>query len=164
MKSTIVSMIIVLIVIMSVPMFLVNDGEFAEKFGFGGAKEKNTMIETLQEQAPKNIQEVVTDKEVEVYKWVDQNGVTQFGQAPPMEGGDSKKIVLSPKTNVIDAFKAPESEVEVAKKPKVFKVGSPYSVEGMKQLVDDSVNVQELLNQRQAEQDQMMQDIFGKKK
>lgn len=158
MKSTIISMFIVLIIMIAVPMLMLEDGKFVDRFGFfGGGSEKS-------EKLPQNIQQVVTDEKVEVFKWVDEHGVTQFSHSPPMAGVESEKITLSPDTNVVDALKIAEEEPEIEAKPSVFSLGSPYSPEGMKDLVDDSVNVKDMLNQRQAEQDKIMQDILGKKK
>ena len=162
MKSTIISMFIVLIVMITVPMFLLGDGDFAQKFGFGGGGSGNE-IEDLRAKAPKNVKEVVTDKKVEIYKWVDEHGVTQFSNTPPFEGGESEKIVLSPDINVMDAIKIPEEEQKVAAKPEVFSLGSPYSPDGMKKMIDDSQDVKETLNQRQAEQEKILQDILNQK-
>ena len=154
MKSTIISMIIVLILMIAVPLFLFGDGEFTKGFGSGSDSAK----------IPENIEAVVTDKKVEVYKWVDEHGVMQFSSAPPFEGGESEKIVLLPDTNIMDAIKIPEKEVEEAGKSQVFSLGKPYSPGGMKEMVDESKELKEKLNQRQAEQDKMMQEIFKPKK
>lgn len=167
MKSTIISMFIVLIVLITVPLFLLGEGDFATKFGFGGGSGNGTgsaeTIEALRAKVPKNIQTVVTDKQVEVYKWVDEHGVTQFSNLPPQDGGQSEKLVLSPETNVMDAVKIPEKEPAAAAQPQVFSLSSPYSPGGMKKMVDDSRDLQETLNQRQAEQEQMMQDLLPQK-
>jgi len=161
MKSTIISMIIVLAVMVVVPMVFLGDGNLADKFGFGfgsgGAKQDLTA------KLPKNVQTVVTDKKVEVYKWVDEHGVMQFSNTPPPEGGASDKVVLSPDTNVIQAYEAPQQEATTGSGPRVYNLGSPYSPEGMKNLVQDSLNVQQKMNERQAENDKMMEDIFKKK-
>jgi hypothetical protein len=151
MKSTIISMFIVLIVMITVPMFLLGDGDMAKKFGFGGRGEEAKL--------PKNVQTVATDKELEIYKWADEYGVMQFSNMPP-EDGKSEMIILSPNTNVVDAFKIPEKEQEESAKPQVFSLGSPYSPGGMKKMVDDSLDLQKTLNERQAEQDKMMKDLF----
>ena len=158
MKSTIIYMFIVIIVMIVGLMLLFEDGRFVDRYGFvGGGSEKSDKL-------TQNIQQVVTDKKVEVYKWVDENGVTQFGQSPPEQGVESEKITLSPDTNVVDALKLAEEEPEVEEKPSVFSLGSPSSTGGLTDLVEDSINTQEMLNQRQTEQEQMMQDLFGKKK
>ncbi|MCK5002088.1 MAG: DUF4124 domain-containing protein [Gammaproteobacteria bacterium] len=152
MKSTIISMFIVLILMIAVPMFLLSDADFAQKFGFGGGSGDAN--------APKNIKKVVTDERVEVYKWVDEYGVMQFSNKPPLDDRDSEKIVLTPDINVIDAIEIPEEVQEEAAKPGVFSLGSPYSPDGMKKMVDDSKEVKEQLNQRQAEQEKVLQDLF----
>lgn len=164
MKSTIVSMFIVLIVLMIVPMFLLNNEEYLQKLGFGG----DSNMEDLKAKAPKNIETVTTDRRVEVYKWVDDSGVVQFTNTPPMEGRASEKIVLSPNTNVMDAIKIPEEEPEVASGPTVYTLGNPYTPGGAKELIDQSMKLQEQMNQQQVEQEKMMQDmmkgVFNQKK
>lgn len=163
MKSTIISMLIVLIMLVILPIILFGDNEISRKLGFSPGGDTADTIEKLQGKAPQNIEAVVTDKEVEVYKWIDDNGIMQFSSLPPHEGIEAEIMLLSPNTNVMDATKVPEKEPEHASKPKVFSVGSPYSPEGMKNIVDDSAELQETLNQRQVDQDKMMQDLFPKK-
>lgn len=156
MKSTIISMIIVLIVMAGVPLLFLGDGNIAEKLGFGGSGNKAAAPAKL----PKNIKTVVTDKKVEVYTWVNEHGIKQFSNTPPPEGGASEKMVLSPDTNIVDGFKAPVKETEVASRPKVFSVGNPYTPGGMKEVIDNTMDVRESMNQRQADQDKMMEDLF----
>ena len=75
----------------------------------------------------------------------------------------SLKIVLSPDINVMDAIKISEEEQKEAGGPKVFSLASPYSPDGVKKMIDDSQDVKEKLNQRQAEQEKMLQDILKQK-
>lgn len=156
MKSTIISMIIVLIVMVAVPLIFLGDGNFAQQFGFGGSGTKEEATVNL----PKNVKAVVTDKRVEVYTWFDDHGVKQYSNVPPRDGRESEMIVLSPNTNVMDAIKIPEKEIEVASRPKVFTVGNPYTPSGIKDVFDNTRDVQDTLNQRQVEQEQMMQALF----
>jgi hypothetical protein len=91
MKSTIISMIIVLMVMVALPIIFLGDGNYAQKLGFGGSGGGGKPA-----RLPSNVQTVVTDKKVEVYSWTDANGIKQFSNTPPPEGGASEKIVLSP--------------------------------------------------------------------
>ncbi|MCW8922180.1 MAG: DUF4124 domain-containing protein [Gammaproteobacteria bacterium] len=163
MKSTIISMAIVLVVLMVVPFFLLKNGDLLEKFGFGGESSGDS-IKELKAKVPKNVQTVTSKERIEIYKWVDEHGVTQFSHTPPLEGASFEKMELSPNTNVIDAFKTPEKEQEEVAKPDVFSVGSPYSPDGMKKMIDDSQSVQETLNQRQVDQEKILQDLLKRKK
>lgn len=159
MKSTIISMFIILIVMITLPMFLFGNGELAQKFGFGSGDDGET-IEDLRAKAPKNIQTVVTDEQVEVYKWVDEHGVTQFSNRPPENSRESEKIVLSPDTNVISAIRIPEKKPEAAASHQVHSLSSPYSPGGMKKMVDEATGMQERLDQRKLEQDKALQGLF----
>ena len=163
MKSTIISMFIVLIVMVALPMIFLGDNNFAEQLGFSGFGNKTNTATDKPVKLPKNVKAVVTNKRVEVYTWVDEYGVKQFSNTPPSDGGASEKIVLSPDTNVIDAIKIPEKEAEVASGPKVYSLGNPYTPGGMKEVVNNASDVRETLNQRQADQEKMMQEIFKKK-
>ena len=158
MKSTIISMFIVLIVMITLPMYLLNDDNFAQKLGqiWGNGDGVTTDAQT---NGPKNVKTVVTDKKIEVYKWMDEHGVMQFSNVPP-ESRESEMMVLSPETNVMDAIKIPEKEAELVGRPNVTSLGSPYSPDGMKKLVDESIEMKETLNQRQADQEKMIKDIF----
>lgn len=157
MKSTIFSMLIVLGVMSAIPMLFIGDNKLAGIFGLGSGSAKPEV------KLPSNVKTVVTDKKVEVYKWRDKHGVMQFSNTPPRDGGDSDKVVLSPNTNVIEAIDVPEPEPVVASGPKVYSLKNPYTPDGMKELVNSSKDIQETMNQRQAEQEKMMDDLFKKK-
>ena len=107
----------------------------------------------------KNLFGVVTDEKVRVYKWRDENGVIQFSNEPPLSSSiDSEQIMLDPNSNVIQAVKVAEKEEEV--KPVVkTESANPYSVNGMKKVVDDAKDVEEVLQRRHAEQQKMMDEI-----
>ena len=163
MKSTIISMFIVMTLLIAIPVFLLGDGDFAKNFNFGTGSAGDE-IEDLQEKAPKNVQAVVTDKKIEIYKWVDEYGVMQFSNTPPFGGDKFEKMVLSPDTNIMDAIKIPEKEEEAEAEQQIFSVGNPYSPDGMKKMIDDSENIKENLNLRQAEQESFLQDILNQSK
>lgn len=163
MKSTIISMFIVLIVLMIVPVFMFSDGDLLEKFGFGGGSGSvSDSVENLKAKAPKNLQNVTTDKKVEVYKWVDEHGVMQFSSTPPVDGGNSEKMVLSPNANVVDAVKIPAKEPEVESKSQVVNLSSPYSPSGMKDMIENTMKIQEQMNSQRADQDKMLQKMIKK--
>ena len=164
MKSTIISMFIVMTLLIAIPVFLLGDGDFFKNFNFWAGSASDDEIEDLQEKAPKNVQAVVTDKKIEIYKWVDEYGVMQFSSTPPFEVDKFEKMVLSPDTNIMDAIKIPEKEEEAEVRSQVYSLGNPYSPDGMKKMIDDSENIKETLNQRQAEQEGLLEELFGKKK
>ncbi|NOR43873.1 MAG: DUF4124 domain-containing protein [Gammaproteobacteria bacterium] len=104
-----------------------------------------------------SLSSVVTDEKVHVYKWRDQNGVMQFSnERPPLSVG-AKQIVLNPNSNVIQAVKIAEKK-KVAPVVKTESV-SPYSVSGMKKVMDDAKGVEQVLQQRHEEQQQMMENL-----
>ncbi len=160
MKSTIISMFIVLVLMIAIPLILFKT-DLAQQFGFGGGNGAESS--DLRDSAPKNVKAVVTDQKVEVYRWKDEHGVMQFSNTPPLEGGDYEIVVLSPDTNVIDAVKIPEEKQAEEGKPEIFSVGSPYSPDGMKDMIDGSEDVKESLNQRQVDQEKILQDILNHK-
>ena len=107
----------------------------------------------------KNLSGVVTDEKVRVYKWRDENGVIQFGNEPPLSSSiDSEQIMLDPNSNVIQAVKVAEKEEEVKSVVKT-ESANPYSVNGMKKVVDDANDVEEVLHRRHAEHQKMMDEL-----
>ena len=100
---------------------------------------------------------VITDEKVHVYKWRDQNGVMQFSNEPPPLSVDAEQIVLDPNSNVIQAVKVAEKE-EVAPVVKA-ESASPYSVNGMKKVVDDAKGVEQVLQKRHEEQQKVIENL-----
>jgi hypothetical protein len=158
MKSTLISMVIVLCVLAVVPMFLFGDENLLAKFGFGPKDE----LSELRAKAPKNFTSVTTDRKVTVYKWRDEHGVMQFSNTPPPEGGAAEKVELLPDANIVKAFKLPEAEPEKKTGPAVMSIRSPYTPGGMKDLLDNTAQLKDTLSQQQIEQQQMMEQMFGK--
>jgi len=125
---------------------------------------------------------VRTDRDVTVYKWVDENGRTHFGEKPPV-GEVAETMELKTNTNVMKAVKVPEPEQEEdgfggtvisLGKSSASKSDSededeasdgglenPYSPEGIKNLIDNAKNVSKMMNQRQKQQQNVINGIGG---
>jgi hypothetical protein len=160
MKSTIISMIIVLCVLAIIPMFLLDDNSVVARFGldvFSGSDEHAKL--------PKNLTSVTTDEKVQVYKWRDQYGVIQFTNTPPPQTQQAELVVLTPDTNIVKAVEVPEEEPEQKRSgPAVMKTGNPYTPGGMKDLLDTTSSLATDMNQKQLEQQQLMEQIMGMQK
>ena len=157
MKSTIISMIIVLCVLAVIPMFLLSEDGLLSRFGPGassGSDEKP--------QPPKNLTNVTTDEKVQVYKWRDEDGVMQFSGTPPLESQHAELVELTPNTNIVKAIEIPEDEPEQKPgRPRVMTVGNPYTPGGMKDLLDTTSTLADDMGQKQMEQQQLMNQILG---
>ena len=128
------------------------DGNLAGIFG-GGSSE----FAKLKAKAPKNLTNVVTDEKVQVYKWRDENGVMQFSNTPPPDGSQAQQVELNPNHNLVKAVKVPvEEEPQQAQQA---PVPSPYSVNGMKKVMDDAQAIEGMLQQRHEDQQKMLNDI-----
>jgi Domain of unknown function (DUF4124) len=101
----------------------------------------------------------ITDEKVQVYKWRDENGVMQFSNTPPPTETQAEQIVLDTNSNVMQAVKVPVKEVKEEKPAPKVKTPSPYSVKGMKKVMDDARGVEELLQKRQEDQQKMLNNI-----
>jgi len=99
-----------------------------------------------------------------VYKWRDENGIMQFTNTPPPEARNVEAVELTPNINIVKAVEVPEEEPEAPKAtgPRVMATGNPYTPGGMKDMVETSSAIQESMNARQAEQQKMMEQMFGK--
>lgn len=163
MKSTIISMLIVLVILAVLPILFFGDNDFLATLGLGGGSGGKESIASLKAKAPKNLTNVTTDKQVKVYKWVDENGVTQFSQTPPRLGGEAESLTLKPDTNIMQAYRAPKQEPKQASGPKIFKT-NPYTPGGMKDMMNETARVTQQMNQRQQEQNTLLEQIMGKQK
>lgn len=159
MKSTIISMIIVLCVLATVPMLLVGDNDLLARFGL------DQFFGSGEPRVPQNITNVTTDEKVQVYKWRDEHGVMQFTNTPPPETSQAELVELTPNTNIVKAIDVPEDEPEQASGgPRVMSVGNPYTPGGMKELVDTTSSLADQMNQKQLEQQKLMEQIMGNQK
>ncbi len=106
-----------------------------------------------------DIKDVVTGGKQTVYKWVDENGVTQYtSEAPPEQSATAME--LDPNTNIVQGIKMPEGEETEEETPKAeVPQGNIYSPQSVKKLMDDAKNVQKLLNDRYEQQEKALQDM-----
>ena len=121
-------------------------------------------MSTITEKIPGGVSELenaVVEKDVTVYQWVDDKGVTHFGGTPPTGQGQYDKKEIRANTNLLNAYKAPKAEEEKKARSRVSMVGSVYSPNGPKNLMDDSKETSEKMSERMAEQEKMLQDIMG---
>ena len=156
MKFKILSMLITLGILSVTPMIYMGKFDplsFIDSGFSNGASE----FKKLQAKAPKNLTNVVTDKKVQVYKWRDKNGVMQFGNTPPATVTNAEQVALNPNNNLIQAVKIPKKEEpkEAAK----AELPNPYSVKGMKKVMNDARGVEDLLQQRHEAQQKMMNNL-----
>lgn len=159
MKSTIISMLIVLCVLATVPLFLFGDKGMLARFGIGFSDDTN-----IRAQTPKNLTNVTTDRKVQIYKWRDEYGVMQFTSAPPPEGRQAEMVELTPNTNIVKAVEVPEvptDENEKRSGPTVMTTGNPYTPGGMKDMLDAASGLKDGMNDKQTEQQQLIEQILG---
>jgi preprotein translocase subunit SecF len=157
MKSTIISMVIVLCILAVVPLLLFGDKGILARLNidFAGGSDPRA-------KAPQNITTVTTDQKVQVYKWRDEYGVMQFTSAPPPEGQQAEMVELTPNTNIIKAVAVAEDGVEQKRSgPTVMTTGSPSTPGGMKEMLDATTGLKDGLNEEQHQQQQLIEQILG---
>lgn len=149
-------MLITLGIVSITPMIYMGKFDPAAFIG-SGLKTDESEFAKLKAKAPKNISNVTTDEKVQVYRWRDEHGVMQFSNTRPLEGG-AEKIELKPNDNVIQAVKVPvekNAEMEVVKS----EAPSPYSVKGMKKVMDDARGVEDLLRKSHEDRQKMLNNL-----
>lgn len=153
MKSTIISMMIVLILMVVLPMIFLGDGDIASKFKLPdfGTSSRSAKL-------PSNIKTVTTDTTIQLYKWRDENGVMEFSNLPP-EHGEAEQIELTPNLSTMQPVKIPVQEVTATNAAPVAELGNPYSPSGMKHMVEQANALKEMLNQQQADQQKALENI-----
>ncbi len=94
------------------------------------------------------------DKDI-FYKWYDSEGNIQFTTEPPAQGIEYTLKGFDPNTNVIQAVKLPpeksktDESTPIQAKPRDPEAGvNPYSGASVKKLIEDTKNIEKLLNQR----------------
>jgi len=152
MKFKIIMMLVALVGLAVTPMIM--KGEFDPMAFFGGGLSE---FEKLKAKAPKGLSSVVTDEKVQVYKWRDKNGVMQFSNTPPPASVKGERVELNPNSNIIKAIKVEKKET--AKKEASIKVPSPYSVKGMKKVMDDARGIEDLLKNRHENQQKALKNL-----
>ena len=160
MKFKILSMLLILGMLSVMPMIYMGklnpaallDGDLGGFFGSGSSE-----FAKLKARAPKNLTNAVTDEKLQVYKWRDENGVMQFSNTPPPDGGQAQQVELNPNHNLVKAVKVPEEEA--LQQAEQVPAPSPYSVKGMKKVMDDAQAIEGMLQQRHDDQQKMLNDI-----
>ena len=160
MKSTIISLLVVLCILVAAPMIMFGDSGLLAQYGIDVFDKPDPRAK-----APKNITNVTTDKRVQVYKWRDEHGVMQFTNTPPPESQQAQLVELVPNTNIVKAVEIPEEEPEKKRsRPRVMTTGSPYAPDGVKDLLDTTSNLADGISEKQLQQQQLMEQIMGTQK
>ena len=160
MKSTIFSMLIVLCILAVAPLLLFGERGILAEFGFDLSGKPD-----LRAKAPKNITSVTTDKKVQYYRWRDEHGVMQFTSTPPPDSQQAEMLELTPNISVSKVIDRPEQKDETTRSgPDVTTTSNPYSPDGMKDLLERASSLAEGINEKQGQQQQLMDQIMGKKK
>ena len=181
MKKLLFKLMVVVIVLLAVPYYFLGGSLPLPGFLqgiFSGSAESNKQISATS---------VRTDRDVTVYKCVDEKGHTHFSEKPPV-GKAAQTIELKTNTNLMQAVKVPESEqAEQASGAKVFSLGksfdsrsdsdlnsdpddevsdggleNPYTPEGVQKLIENAQNVSKMMDQRQQRQQQASDGMSGK--
>ena len=71
-------------------------------------------------------------------------------------------VELTPNTNIVKAVEIPQQEVEEERGgPGVMTTGSPYTPGGMKDMLDATTDLKDGMNEKQLEQQQLIEQILG---
>ncbi len=158
MKLKILFMLITLGILSVTPMIYMGKFDPMAFFDEGlskGASEFNK----LKAKAPKSLSNVMSDKKVPIYKWRDEHGVMQFSNAPPPTVSNAERVILNPDKNLVPAVKIPVKKEEKAKQAATAEMPNPYSVKGMKKVMDDARGVEKMLQKRHEDQQKMINNL-----
>ena len=110
---------------------------------------------------PQNVTAVTTDKDVEIFKWRDEQGVMHFGERPPEFDTIVEKVDLRTNENVMKAVKVTRDVVESADTGiQQVNVDNPYSPEGMSQLLQQTQALTDSINKQQEGKKEMLDNIL----
>lgn len=157
MKFKIFNMLVILGILSVMPLIYM--GKFDPmSFIDGSIDDGVSEIRKLKSKAPQKLNDVIGEDKVKVYKWRDENGVMQFSNTPPSDGGRSEQVTLDPNSNVMKAIKVKAREEE-AEPVAETSMPSPYSPKSMKKALEDAKGVEELLKKRHEEQQEMLKNL-----
>ena len=120
---------------------------------------------STQSKGVEGVGNAVTNEDVTIYQWTDEKGVKHYSNTQPA-GESVNELVLPANANVIQAVKAPpEKEQKEARGGQVTSLlKSPYSPGGGKEMIDQTTDLKNTLNQRMQEQQNILEQISGHKK
>ncbi len=165
MKSTIISMLVVLVLMVALPMIFLGDHKLPDLSGFHLARPGASGGVKLSS----NISDVTTDKPVHIYRWRDAHGILQLSNTKP-EGVNAQQVDLKPNLSSMDPVKplpddtfATTSSKNTASAATSSELSNPYTPDGMKQLVEQTGELKKVLSQQQADQEKQIDQMLGKK-
>ncbi len=92
----------------------------------------------------------------EVYKWVDDKGVTHFSKQKPPETKNAESIEVGNNINLMKGVPVAKRE---ASKTQINTDDFSYNPKNVKKLIDDAQNVEKLLNDRYKEQEKTLNGL-----
>jgi hypothetical protein len=163
MKSTIISMLIILILMVALPMFFLGDNKIADTFGLhlgrpGASASGGVKLSS-------RIENVTTDTPVQIYRWRDEHGILQFSNTEPA-GVPAEKLDLKPNLSSMDAVKPQPEEKQATASTATSssaEIGNPYSPGGMKQMIEQANELKKVISQQQADQAKTIEQFLPKK-
>jgi Sec-independent protein translocase protein TatA len=165
MKSTIISMLIVLVLMVALPMIFLGNHKLPDLSGFHFARPGASSGVKLSS----GIADVATDKPVHIYRWRDAHGILQLSNTKP-EGVNAQQIELKPNLSIMDPVKplpddtfATVTSQKTASAATSSDMHNPYTPDGMKQLVQQAGELKKALSQQQADQAKEINQVLGKK-
>lgn len=167
MKLKLILISIMLLVLSVVPMIYMGKIDPMAFFGSTGSM-ASSEFKKLAAKAPKNLTSVVSNQKVQVYKWRDESGVLQFSNTPPVGNKNAEQVILDPNSNLMQAVKIPVKESsesasiagnQASKATAQTKLDSPYSIKGMKKTMKDARNVENMLQQRHEQQQNVLNKL-----
>ena len=166
MKSTIISMLIVMVLMVALPMIFLSDHKLPDLSGLHLARPGASGGVKLSS----GIADVTTDKQVHIYRWRDAHGILQLSNTKP-KGVDAEEVDLKPNLSSMDPVKPLSEDLTTTASGKSAApatpapgLSNPYTPDGMKQLVEQAGELKKVLSQQQADQEKQIDQVLGKNK
>ncbi len=148
MKFKIVSMLIVLAMLSVMPMIYMGKFDPAAWFdkNLAGVGDVGAQLKKMGKTIPG-----LQDGPVTLYRWRDAHGIVQYGSQPPPAAVDVQAVAVDQNRNVVDAVEVP-AELSGGRIQRPSSTPNPYSVKGMKKVLEDAQGIEEMLQQRHRQQ------------
>ena len=83
----------------------------------------------------------------------------QFSNTPPTAAVDVTRVELNPNKNVVEAIKVQEKESQAESNTANTIAPSPYSVSGMKKVMEDARDVEQMLQQSHEQRSKALNNL-----
>lgn len=108
-----------------------------------------------------DIKSAVPALDQKVYKWVDENGITQYSEEPPPNSAtQSQTLHVNPNTNIVQGLGSrPQKSLEKPSSQVALPEGPIYSPDTIEEIMQKTHDVKKMLEERVEQQNKALENL-----